>query len=155
MTNEEIKKRISLLQSKADKVSGKIIRDYEKQLILAYKNSLEEIKKQIAGIYEKYGDEVTYGQMQTYNRLATLEKDIALQLKELTNENIKIITKVIKENFIESYYRTGYAIEVGSTIKMGFGQLNKKVIESAVLNPLDYIKWPDRLKENVINNQNN
>lgn len=149
MIDDEIKKRLIALLSKADKVHDELMNGYKKRLISLYKKSLDEIKKKIAAMYEKYGEKVTYSDMQSYNRLAVLEKEIALQLKELTGENIKLTTDSIKESFVESFYRTGYGFEKGLGVKMGFGQLNPAVINAAVLNPLDSIKWPERLKDHI------
>ncbi len=155
MTDDEIKKRIIALQSKADTAHEKLLNSYQRDIVSSYKKSLEEIKKKIAGIYEKFGDNVTYSDMQSYNRLAVLEKEISLQLKELTGENIKLTTESIKECFAESYYRTGYSFESGLGIKVGFGQLNPTVISAVVLNSLDSIKWPNRIKDHIANKYNN
>ncbi len=155
MTDDEIKKRILTLQSKADAVHEEMLNGYEKRLISSYKKSLEKIKKKVAEMYEKFGDKVTYQEMQSYNRLAVLEREIAVQLKELTGENIKLITDSIKNSFAESYYRTGYSLENGLGVKLGFGQLNPIVINAAILNPLDRIKWPDRMKDHILNKLSN
>lgn len=155
MTNDEIRKRIIALQSKADAVHENLINSYQRRIVSTYKKSLEEIKKKIAAMYEKYGDGVTYQDMQPYNWLAAMEKEIALQLKDLAGENIKITMESIKDSFAESYYRNAYGFENGIGIKMGFGQLNPNVISSAVLNPLDTVKWPNRIKDHVANKYNN
>lgn len=144
-----INQKLSALLNNADKAVDRSIGIYEKQIIHAYRNALEAIKKKIADMYEDYGEKVTYGEMNAYNRLAVLEGKIAEQLKELTGENIKLTRKSIKESFTESYYRTGEAMETGFNVKLGFGQLNPDVISAAILNPLDRIKWPDRLKDHV------
>lgn len=144
-----INQKLSALLNNADKAVDRSIGIYEKQIIHSYRNALEAIKKKIADMYEDYGEKVTYGEMNAYNRLAVLEGKIAEQLRELTGENIKLTRKSIKESFTESYYRTGEAMETGFNVKLGFGQLNPDVISAAILNPLDRIKWPDRLKDHV------
>jgi uncharacterized protein with gpF-like domain len=144
-----INQKLSALLNNADKAVDRSIGIYEKQIIHAYRNALEAIKKKIADMYEDYGEKVTYDEMNAYNRLAVLEGKIAEQLRELTGENIKLTRKSIKESFTESYYRTGEAMETGFNVKLGFGQLNPNVISAAILNPLDRIKWPDRLKDHV------
>lgn len=150
-----INQKLSALLGKADKAVDRSIASYEKQIIQSYRNSLVEIKKKIAAMFEKYGDDVKLEDMMTYNRLTNLEKEIADQLKLLTRENIKLTTQSIKKSFAESYYRTTESVESVLNVKVGFGQLNPNVISASVLNPIDRIKWPDRLKEhvNVLNRQ--
>lgn len=144
---DNVKKRMLKLQKMTDKRVDRIISGYERQLAKAYKRALTNIKSQIAAMFEKYGEAVTYGDMVTYNRLVTLESQIAKQIQELTGEAIKITTQGIKDSFQASYYGTGYTIESTAGVKLGFGQLNPDVINAAVLNPMDAIKWGDRLKE--------
>ncbi len=145
MTREEINIRVAKLLSQADADVEKIIKEMEPNLIRTYKQSLENIKREIAWIFEKYGEKVTYGQMQAYNRLVGIEREIAQELKNLTGETIKLTTKKIKETFTEGYYRTAFALEVGTGLKLGFGTLNKSIIEAAVLNPLDRLTWTERM----------
>lgn len=145
MIHDEVNIRLARLLSKADADIEKILKEMEPKLIRAYKQSLENIKREIAWIFEKYGEKVTYGQMQAYNRLLGIEKEIAQELKNLTGETIKLTTKKIKETFTEGYYRTAFALEVGTGFKLGFGTLNKSMVEAVVLNPLDRLKWTERM----------
>ncbi len=145
MIREEVNIRLAKLLSKADADVEKILKEFEPNLIRAYKSSLENIKKEIAWIFEKYGAKVTYGQMQAYNRLTGIEKEIAQELKNLTGETVKLTTKKFKETFTEGYYRTAFALEVGTGFKLGFGTLNKSLVEAAILNPLDRLKWTERM----------
>lgn len=95
-------------------------------------------------MYVKYGEGVTYGDMQSYNRLVNLEREITEQVRHL-NSNVKSIsTSAIKDTFSFNYYYTGYALETSVGIKMGFGLLNPKVVEASILNQLDRIKWSKR-----------
>lgn len=145
MTQTEINIRLIKLLNKADVDVEKILREIEPRLIRAYKSSLENIKKEIAWIFEKYGDNVTYGQMQAYNRLTGIEKEIAQELKRLTGETIKLTEGKIKETFTEGYYRTAWALEVGIGMKLGFGELNKNIVETNIFNELDRLKWTERM----------
>lgn len=133
----------------ADSKIEKLIAGYEKDLLRQYKRSLEEIKKLIAAIFEKYGDSVKYEDLIIYNRLNNLEREIADQVKLLANENIKTITRGLKSFYTENYYRTAYALESSLSVRLGFGVLNPKVVSAALLNPLDRITWKGRLQEHA------
>lgn len=146
---DDINKRISDLLKKADTNAEKLIAAHEKNLVKAYARALAEIKKKIAAIYEKYGDDVQYSDLVAYNRLTNLEQQIAEEIKTLTNINIKTTTSAIKDIYSEQFYRTGFALEQSLGAKLGFGLLNPEVIKASVLNSLDRIKWTDRMKDHA------
>lgn len=148
-SKDEINKRLAELLKKADTNADNLITQQEKELVKAYKRALEEIKKKIAAIYEKYGDGVQYSDLVAYNRLTNLEQQIAGEIKKLTNENIKTTTKTLKDIFSEQYYLTGFAFEQSLGMRLGFGLLNPTVIDGSVLNSLDRIKWTDRMKDHA------
>jgi len=128
----------------------KMLTVYNTELLDAYKNSLDNIKKKIAEMYEKYGDDVDLATMASYNRLKNLENEIKNEILNLKAQAQKITTSAIKDQFAENYYVTGYAIENTLGLKAGFGQLNKAQIDAAVLNPYDKIGWPERMKDHSI-----
>lgn len=149
MNKDQINKRLADLLKKADTNSDKLLAEFEKELLKVYRQSLEEIKKLIAKIYEKYGDTVDYADMVSYNRLTNLEQQIAGEIKKLTNKNIKTTTSTLKNIYSEQFYRSGFAFEQSLGAKLGFGLLNPDVIKASVLNPLDRITWPDRMKDHA------
>ena len=149
MPKYDFLKKILFLQGVVDQSHDNLIAGYERKIILSYKKALEENKKKIAAMYEKYGDKVSHADMTSYNRLAVLQKEIAIQLRDLTGENINTTISAIKDSFTNSYYRTAYSFESGLGIKLGFGQLNPDVISASVLNPLDSIKWTAREKDHI------
>jgi SPP1 gp7 family putative phage head morphogenesis protein len=136
------------LQSKliqAEKALERQALGIERKVILAYSKSLEEIRGEIAKYYAKY--DMTYSEMMKYERLANLEKAIQEELRKLTNTNIKTLKSGLGELYTESFYRTAYAIESTAQAKLGYAMINPNVIERAVLNPLDRITWPVRMRE--------
>lgn len=147
MTKEEINIRLAKLLAQADTNSAILLRRSESALLRSYKSSLENIKKEILKMFEKYGDAVKYNDMMIYNRLINLEKSIAEEIKSLTGEGIKTITKTIKDIYSTNFYRTGFALESAIGIKLGYGLINSTTVQASVLNPLDRIKWPERLKD--------
>ena len=132
--------------TQGDKATERLGREAERKLIRAYQLSLKEIRSQIATAYAKYGGSWT--DMNKYNRLANLEKTISAEIAKLTGKNAVTLKKGIADVFVESYYRTAYALESGAQAKLGFGQLNPKTIEAAIQNPLDRVGFLRRNRDN-------
>ena len=151
MKPNDINKRLTDLLNKGDSRVDRLLVSYEKRLLTEYQTALDEIKKSIAKIYEKFGDNVKYSDLASYNRLTNLEQQIASEIKKLTNKNIKTTESALKDLFSESFYRTGYALESAVGVKLGFGQLRTETIAGSLLklNPLDAIKWPERMKQHA------
>lgn len=141
MTNDELNRRLAKLLASGDTNVEKLIAQYEGRLSAAYKAVLVEIKKALANMYEKYGDQVTYADMMKYSRLQNIREEIIKQVKQLANNNISTTSSGLKEFFSESYYRTAYGMEATIGAKLGFGMLNPEVIAAAILNPVDRVKW--------------
>jgi hypothetical protein len=142
------KKLIALLKQSDSKIKL-LLQGYEGQLKGNYRLALIEIKSKIARMFEKYGDDVKYADLISYNRLKNLENEIIEQIKILTNENIKTTRAGLKEFYSENYYRTAYSLEQSTGLKLGYGLLNTNVINASLLNPLDRIKWSERMKDNA------
>ncbi len=152
MTEDEINKRLARLLSNGDTNVEKLIAGSEKRLVGAYKTALADIKKEIAWIFEKYGNDVSYADMMRYNRLQNLQNEIANQVKTLANQNIKTVGDGLTNFFSESYYRSAFGLEVSLGAKLGFGLLDPKVIRASIINPADRINWnayPDIIKNNA------
>ena len=139
------------LLTQGDKVTDRMIAESEKQILQAYKSSLKEIRAQTALLYEKHAVDgvLSMADVAKYNRLANLEKSIATEVSRLAGTERRLTTKVIKDVYQESFYRTAFGVEHTAQAALGFGMLNPKQVEAAVLNPLDRIGWPDRSKENA------
>jgi len=60
-------------------------KEIERELIIAYSITLKEIRGQLAEAYEKYGG--SFVEMQKYNRLAIIERNIAKGIGKLTGKN--------------------------------------------------------------------
>jgi hypothetical protein len=148
MSVSEINLRLMKLLAQADTDIEKLILGFETTLAKSYKVSLDEIKKEIALMFEKYGNDVRYSDMMIYNRLTNLENSIAKEIKKLTGESITTTRDAIKDIYSESFYRTGFSLESSVGMKLGFGLLTPTVIQAVVLNPLDRISWPERMRAN-------
>lgn len=124
-------------------------RALKKTLFPAYKKSLDEIRKKIAVLYEKYSvdGKLAMADVAKYNRLKNLETDIAKEIGRLTGGQVRTTSKTIKDVYQESYYRVGFSIEDEANAALRFGKLPEKQVEAAVINPMDRIGWQDRTKE--------
>lgn len=138
--------RIKKILFAASLLSDDLIRKYENEIISAYKLSLKEIQHLISEIYTKL-EKPAFSDVVKYNRLTNLESDIKEEIKRLSGLSIKSIKENIIETFVQNYYHTGYALE-STAGKLGFGLLNPKIIDAAILNPMDRITWIERLKVN-------
>jgi SPP1 gp7 family putative phage head morphogenesis protein len=140
-----------------EKAAEKLTRQAEKEIIKAYRESLKEIRAELALAYEKYAvaGALPMAEMMKYGRLVKLEEAIAKQVSSLTDKKTRTTKKAIKEVFKESYYRVAWTLETGAEVSLGFALLKPEAVEAAVLNPLDRITWPERVKDNakVLNRQ--
>ena len=118
----------------------------QRLLLRAYSSTLKEIRGLIATGYARYGGE--YSDWVKYGRLASLEKEISREIAKLTGKNAVTLKKGLGETFMESYYRTAYALESTVRARLGFGQLNPKTIEAAIINPLDRVGFLARNRDN-------
>lgn len=143
--NDRIAKLFGMSQDIIDKMNGHV----DRRLVKLYKDNLNDIQNRIAKMYRDYGDNVKLAEMHKFKRLVTLEDDIREQLKVLGTQTKNLTSKAIKDNFTESYYHTGYAMETPLEINMGFKGLPADVVRAATINPLDKIKWPDNLSGHI------
>jgi len=136
--------------TEAEKRLARIEKGYERELIRAYTSSLKEVRGMIGLAYEKYGSSgsLSFAEMQKYNRLTDLEKNISEQVRIITSKNSLTLKKGLGEQFAESYYTTAYALESTVQAKLSYGLLNPKTIEASVNNPLDRVGFLQRNRDN-------
>jgi SPP1 gp7 family putative phage head morphogenesis protein len=136
--------------TRADRVADRMTDTMvKKQLLPAYKQSLDSIRGDLALLYEKYSKDgvLRMADVSKYNRLRTLEADIAKEMSRLGVKQIGVTSHTIKDVYQESYYRAAFALEKEAQVKLRFGQLPAKQVEAALVNPMDRIGWKDRTKE--------
>jgi uncharacterized protein with gpF-like domain len=129
-----------------DRALDRLERSYERRLATNYQSSLKEIRGKLSRLYEQSDGD--FAESVKYNRLANLEKEISKEIGKLTGKNASTLKAGLANQFAESYYRTGFAIEGEAQARLGFGQLNPKVIERAVENPLDRVGFLKRNRDN-------
>lgn len=123
----------------------------ESEILKAYKSSLRVIRNTLSEYASKY--ELTMIEMQKYNRLQGLEKDVVIELRKLKGKTSSKVMQGLQNIYEEGYYRTAFEIERSVQAKLSFSKLNKTAIRRAIENPLMNLAI-DRNRNNVIVNIN-
>lgn len=99
-------------------MNQKKIKQLERNLIKNFKGTLEELKRELAHLYEKYGDQLE-DEMYKYNRMEKLDKTIREHINELYSESNKEIARTLRESYRETSKSVAYIVEmeIGSTLK--------------------------------------
>lgn len=118
----------------------------EKQLVAEYKVALKAMKAEIGKYYEKY--EMTYQEMNKYNRLVKLKKSLELQIAELTKGTGKTLRGGLGEIYTKMYYTTAFALENGVKAKLGYTMVDPAAVSAALQNPISGLTLNERLQEN-------
>ncbi|WP_077622009.1 phage minor head protein [Sediminibacillus massiliensis] len=133
-------------QRQAAKRLDNLEREFERELIRNYQISLKELRSKIAKIYQEYDGD--WYEMQKYNRLSKLEKEIAKEIGKLTGKNAQTLKKSQRHIYEEGYYQTAYILSDAVNADLGFALLDKDEIERAIENPLDRIGFLERNRDN-------
>lgn len=144
MSDKDLTRLIIRKLALADTYVEGLLKTADKRLLAEYKASLDAIRLELAKLYEKLGGNITRENALQYNRLSSLEAQIAAEIKRLNVVTRQIITGNLKDVFATNYYNTAFAFESSMSLKLGFGLLAADVIKASVLNPLDRITWIER-----------
>lgn len=138
------------IQNLIDEVFAELTEEAQKELIRNYKKALDDLRKKIALIYEKYAQagELTFAEMSKYNRYDELIRSIEKRLSELGVASKKITLGLAGDIYQESYYRTAFFFEYSLQAKLGYGILNGDVIKAAVQNPISGLTLNQTLEKN-------
>lgn len=122
---------------KREQYFARIERVYEKEIAAIYRDALDEIRVNMAKIYDKYAVNgiLTKAQMTQYNRLASLEKSVIDIMKPATRDALKIVDKMRPEEYGEAFFRTAWAIDNNTGVGLSFGALDKKAVLANLDNP--------------------
>ena len=132
--------------AQAERAADRLTASQQRQLLKSYSETLKEIRSELAKGFQNYGDD--YVEWQKYNRLQNLEKNINKEVGKLSGKSATRIKSGIGDQIETQYYYTGYALETSTRAKLGFGLLDKNVIEAAVENPLDNVGFLQRNRDN-------
>src|SRR5699024_223488 len=125
------------------KALDRLEKQHEKIMNNNYKRALNSLRKKIGRVYEEYdGDWV---EMNKYNRLTKLEKEILDDFRVLYKENTSTLDGGLHDVAEESFYRTSWIIsnEVAGAIAFYF--MDKDDIKNIVKNPYDRIGYKAKI----------
>lgn len=127
----------------ADLAADKLTIAAEKELLKQYKVALDNIRKEIATVFEKYasGKVLSYADMNRGKRLAKLDELITKEVSQLSKKTLNTTDTVINAVYSDQYYRMVYAIERGTTLTVAMPILNRASIAAAVTNPFANVNW--------------
>lgn len=119
----------------------RIEREVINQIAINYSRALDNIRKEIMKISEKYevNGKLTYAEMSKYNRLTNLEKSIINEMNDMYIRNGRATGRLMGVQYAESYYRHYYGIMKSAGMDISFGLLSPETIRAAVENPLEKI----------------
>jgi SPP1 gp7 family putative phage head morphogenesis protein len=125
------------LSSKGNAEIEKAIKGSQKELLDAYKKAASDVNKEIASLYANYSEkgELSYAEVQKYNRLGKLEKSINGIVKGLKNTTQRITGKAMESAYKESYYLNMYLTEMQTKTGIGFTAVNQNMVNAAVMLP--------------------
>lgn len=135
------------LLNKADLFLEKNIDKTAEKLAKSYEKVLEQIQKEISSLYQKYGDEIKLSY--AYDRLNNLWRNVSRELAKITGANKEALERQFRDIYTENYNLTTEAFNKSLNASLSFGQLDNKLVNAALYNPYDKIKWSERMKSHA------
>lgn len=126
----------------------RLIRKSERELVKNNRVLQKEINSIIAKMYEKYDDNgLTFEDMQKYNRINKVEKDIRRAVVKAYGEDSKLTRATLRGVYNQNYTSTMDIAreESGKSIR---GILKDQRITEVINNPVDGTSWADRVRTN-------
>ncbi|APC46495.1 minor capsid protein [Aeribacillus phage AP45] len=118
-----------------------------------YAVTLNEIRKMLAKLYEKYetGGVLTYAEMAKYDRLTKFMRQID-RLLGIRYKHLKsLIYEVLGDSYIDGYYLTAWAVETDTLNRLAYSAVAAEVITAMIENPISGLTLSDRLEKNRAN----
>lgn len=130
-----------------EKALNKRLLGAEKAIGKKYAVMLNEIRQQLAGIYERFevGGQLTYAEMAKYSRLQSFYKWIDTLLGTHYKSLTDVIYDVLGESYLYGYYMTAWAVEVETLSRLAYSTVAAPVIKAMIENPIAGLTLPSRL----------
>ena len=140
-------------KARIDAVYNTAVKGTKKKLAIEYKKGLDEIRLELARIYEKHSKAgvLTLSEMSQYNRLNNLNKSILATLKSMSVKATRQINTLSSNVYQESFFREGFIINNLSDINVNYGVLSPEKIAASVENDLKYIGLKRNRTQVVLN----
>lgn len=130
-----------------EKALNKRLLGAEKAIGKKYAVMLNEIRQQLASIYERFevGGQLTYAEMAKYSRLQSFYKWIDTLLGTHYKSLTDVIYDVLGESYLYGYYMTAWAVEVETLSRLAYSTVAAPVIKAMIENPIAGLTLPSRL----------
>ncbi len=135
---------------KIEKLLKKDLDEFELKLLLHYVEKLKNIRILLSESFRAAGIDGPikagetnnhFAEMNKYNRLASLEKNIAEEIKDLSGISIKQINDHLVNTYGLSFEKTIEAINAGLNISIKFQKIPRSVVLESIKNPYDRVGW--------------
>lgn len=123
-------------EAKRDAYFARVELEYEKEVAKLFRDALDDIRSEMAKIYDKYAVDgvLTKAQMTRYNRLATLEKNIIAIMKPVVKNAKALVNRLKPIEYGEAFWRTAWAFDNETGVALSWGTLDKNAIAASLSN---------------------
>lgn len=127
------------LEAWVDRRLWKGVSATERKILIAYKEALDDIRKALGKVYEKYAQNgvLTHAEMTKYHRLKSLHDQLTGTMGPVLSKNGRLVEKLAEVQYEESYYLHAWALDQHAGMQFNWGLLNEKAVKAAVTNS----KW--------------
>ncbi len=149
INNKALQKLLSDFQRKLNGKQNEI----ERQLLIQYSKSLEQIKIEMGKLYERYGSQIADRSYTNYGRLKNLREEITNNIKQILRTqhgfDFELTQNVIKDFYSLSYNNIPNILESMTGDRITFAILSEDAIKAAIRNDYSKIKWTKSTVENI------
>ncbi len=140
------------LEAWVDRRLWKGVSATERKILIAYKEALDDIRKALGKVYEKYAQNgaLTHAEMTKYNRLKNLHDQLTGIMGPTLSKNGKLVEKLAEVQYEESYYLHAWAFDQATGVAARWGLLNEAAVKAAVENELRKIAIEGIKKDGLI-----
>jgi uncharacterized protein with gpF-like domain len=133
-----------------EKLLDERIEGSERAVAKRYTLLLDEIKKEIAKLYEQYETDgvLTYAEMAKYDRLKKFLAYINHLLTKNYNDVKQSIYDTLNEVYTVAYYQMAWAIETDTLSKLAYSTVTPETITKTIENPIAGLTLSETLEKN-------
>ncbi|MEH6957226.1 minor capsid protein [Neobacillus drentensis] len=108
--------------------------EQHKEILLAYKGSLDNIQTIVAKLYMQYAvdGKLALADLNKYNRMVAIEQQVKDEIKKLGGIETKQFNTILSDIYKQSYYQTAFHLETGSQALIDFALLKPEFIKEVI-----------------------
>ena len=103
------------------------------ELILSYRQALEDIRATIARLYSTYmaEGELTKAQLTQFMRVSNIEREIVDIMRPYVAQSTQTIQRASQAGIEGSFFKHAWAVEQAAGVRLGWGQLSDTAVRAA------------------------